>query len=184
MKSLNNFLNEALIKKGTKISGKSDYPPKSKKAYGEFGEKWFDKCKDLSYSGSWRWCHYLPRDFKGFIEDFEKNYMQIISDIKRFDDLGNIRYDMCMALKNNDIDKFVDLAKTNKIEKFLYAASPESDDVYGSHILDTYMLLKSFDIIKHLNKKANDNWIWYNLFRLDTLDWYDNYKTYINDMTK
>ena len=186
MKSINHIFNEALIKKDTKLTiGKeSEFKPNDKRAYGEFGEKWYDKCKNLSYSGSWRWCLYLPKDFKGFIEDFEKNYVQIISKIKRFNDLGNIRYDMCMALKNNDIDEFVNLAETNKIENFLYCGKPESDYIYGSHILDTYMLLKSFDIIKHLNKKADDNWIWYNLFKLYGLDWYDNYKSYIKNMSK
>ena len=75
MKQFYNFILEKLkLNKQSKIGDPYELDPRTKEAYGELGEKWFDICKNFSISGSWYWTK--PRltisDFDGFIEDFEK----------------------------------------------------------------------------------------------------------------
>lgn len=69
MKDIKTYINEA-----KKQTPKKEYPMKKKETYGDLGEKWFDKCKDFATGGSTQWTKYGINDFKGFLEDMDKEF--------------------------------------------------------------------------------------------------------------
>lgn len=161
MKDIKEFIIEA---------SKKEYPYKKAETYGSLGKKWFEKCKDFAVAGSTNWTKYGINDFQGFLEDMEKEF-EPPKDAKTC----IARWEMCKALKEKNLDKFIEIAKDKHIEKFTYGAFM-AETVYGSYFLDTYMLLKTYEYILDgnliiRNGILNAIWrlddtmeMWYNIF--------------------
>ena len=178
MKDIVNFINEA-----KKPAPKKEYPMKKKETYGELGEKWFDKCRNFATAGSTQWTKYGINDFKGFLEDMDKEFKP--SGEGRYGKICEARWEMCQALKDKDLEKFVKIAKENDIEKFSFGAHPTADYTYGSYFLDTYMLLRTYEYILDGNliiRKGILNAIWQ---IDDTMDsWYDKFIDIVHKLEK
>ena len=165
MKDIKVFLTEAKKKEAPK----KDYPYKKSETYGKLGEKWFDKCKDFATAGSTSLTKYGINDFKGFLEDMEKEF-----DPPKDSTTATNRWEMCKALKDGNLEEFVKIAEDKHIDKFTYGAFM-SERVYGSYFLDTYMLLKTYEYILDGNLiirngilnsiwSIDDQYDWYNYF--------------------
>lgn len=136
MKPLKQFIVEAT----------ASTPYKNAKTYGEFGEKWFDKCKDFATAGNTRYMKHRFNEFSDFTKEMDEWFTPPTSN-SRYDKLCKDRWEMCKALKDKDLEKFVKIAKDNKIEKLSYGASYEADKIYGSYFLDVYMLISTYNYI-------------------------------------
>lgn len=135
MKNLQQFVIEATKKESYKKA----------ETYKEFGKKWFDKCKDFAIAGSTRYAKYHMHDFSGFLKDMEE-WFEPSQTGKIYDNICKARWEMCKALKDKDIDKFIKISKDNNISHFLYGTY-NSENVYGSYFLDVYMLLSTYNYI-------------------------------------
>ena len=135
----------------SKIKNKLD--PRTKEAYGEFGEKWFDKCKNFAISGSWYWTKpkLYPDDFDGYLEDFDELFKPPTGD-SYYDQLSKIRYEICQNIRKGNIDNALKLIKDNDIRHFMYGADPDSEHTYGSYMLDCYMYFAS---LKYASKSLS-----------------------------
>ena len=183
---VNPKIDEALIKKDVKIdtSINPEFSPKDKRAYGKFGERWFDKCKGLAYAGNWKFTQYTYNDFKGFTKDFENNFIRIPCYHKSMDHKSKIRYEMCQLLNDEKIDEMLKLADNNDIEYFAYGAHEDTDYIYGSYMYDTYMYIKTYELIKSKSSEP-DNLIWNNVFDINSSRvtyWTDKYKSVLKNM--
>lgn len=170
MKTLAQFINEAKINL------------KSAKAYGEFGEKWFDKCKDFAVAGSTRYAKYHMTDFSNFLTEMEE-WFEPPTENKIFNKICAARWEMCKALKDGDIDKFIKISKENRIEKFLYATY-KSENVYGSYFLDVYMLLSTYKYVvgeKTFVMEKILNTIW-GIKETMSKDWQDVYMEIVTNL--
>lgn len=135
MKNIQQFIAEASKKE----------PYKQAETYGEFGKKWFDKCKDFAVAGSTRYTKYHMYEFAGFLEEMEE-WFKVPETGKFYDKICNARWEMCKALKEKDIDKFIKISKENDISNFLYATY-NAENVYGSYFLDVYMLISVYEYV-------------------------------------
>lgn len=121
-------------------------PYKNAKTYGDFGKKWFDKCKDFATAGNTRYMKYQFKDFTNFTKEMDDWFTPPTSS-SNYDKLCKARWEMCKALKDKDLDKFVEIAKDNRVDKFSYGGSYEADKTYGSYFLDVYMLISTYNYI-------------------------------------
>lgn len=180
MKQFNEFVLERLkLNNDSKVKRLN---PKTKEAYGELGEKWFDICKNFSISGSWYWTK--PRltisDFDGFIEDFEKSFKPP-SGNSYYDQLSQIRYEICQHIKQGEIEDALELIKSNDIRHFMYGEDPDSEHTYGSYMLDCYMYLVSLRYIKTICP-AYYSYAVHTLLDLErTFNWWDNFEKLIKN---
>lgn len=172
MKSLTEYINEARIN------------VKSAKAYGQFGEKWFDKCRDFATAGNTRYTRYRMSDFSDFFTEMEESFVPP-TDNNIFSKICRARWEMCKALKDGDIDKFIKISKENRIDKFLYG-SYQSDKVYGSYFLDVYMLLSTYNYVvggKAFAMENALNTIW-SIDETMSKDWQDVYIEVVTNLKK
>ena len=178
MKDIKTFISEA-----KKQTPKKEYPMKKKETYGDLGEKWFDKCKDFATAGSTQWTKYGINDFKGFLEDMDKEFKP--GGEGRWKKDCEVRWEMCQALKDKDLEKFVKIAKENYVEKFSFGAHPNADYTYGSYFLDTYMLLRTYQYILDGNMVIR-NGILNAIWRIDdTMSyWYDKFIDTVHKLEK
>lgn len=153
---------------------KKEYPMKKKETYGEFGEKWFDKCKDFATAGSTNYSKYGINDFNGFLEEMDKWFKP--GGEGRWKEDCETRWEMCKALKEGDLNKFIKIADDNYVEKFTFGAHPHANYVYGSYFLDVYMLLSIYKYIVDGNLIIRNN-ILNTIWRVDdTMDrWQDKF---------
>lgn len=166
MKSLNEFIIESTVKKS-----KYEQPD----TYGELGKKWFDKCKDFATAGNMHYTKYGINDFNGFLDDMDKEF-EAPEPNNFYNKISNVRWKMCKALKDKDLNTFIKIAEENNIENFTYGAYL-NNRVYGSYLLDTYMLFSVYEYILdgnivirnrvmnslwNIESTLNDNW--YNIF--------------------
>ena len=124
------------------------------------------------------WTKYGINDFKGFLEDMDKEF-----DPPKDNKISKTRWDMCQALKDKDLEKFVEIAKANNIEKFTYGAFM-AETVYGSYFLDTYILLRTYEYILNGNLIIRNN-ILNTLWKMDDkYDWYNNFIDVVHKLEK
>lgn len=168
MKDIKSYISES-----NKQITKKEYPMKKKETYGDLGKKWFDKCKDFATAGNTHWTKYGINDFKGFLEDMDTNFKP--GGEGKWKKYCEVRWEMCKALKDKDLEKFVKIARENYVEKFTFGAHPYADYTYGSYFLDTYMLLRTYEYILDGNIVIRDN-ILNAIWRIDDMyDWYDRF---------
>lgn len=173
MKDIKTYINEA-----KKTTLKKEYPVKKKETYGELGEKWFDKCRNFATAGSTQWTKYGINDFKGFLEDMEKEF-----DPPKDSTIATNRWEMCKALKDGNLEEFIKIAKDKHIDKFTYGAYM-SERVYGSYFLDTYMLLRTYEYILDGNLIIR-NGILNAIWNIDDYDnWYDKFIPEVHKLEK
>ena len=179
MKDIQFYLIEA---KKREIS-KREYPMKKKETYGSLGEKWFDKCKDFALAGNTAYTKYHINDFNGFLEDMDKEFKP--GGEGRWKEDCEVRWKICQAIKDGDLENAVKLAKENNIDKFTYGAHPNADYTYGSYFLDTYMLLRTYQYILDGNLVIRER-ILNTLWDLDsTLDpWYNKFIDLVHKLEK
>lgn len=159
MKKLQHFVTEAT----------KNEPYKKAETYGELGEKWFDKCKDFAIAGNTRYTKYHMNKFSDFLEDMENWF-----EPPQTDKICSARWEMCKALKDKDIDKFIKISKDNGISDFLFGTY-KAENVYGSYFLDVYMLISTYkyvcgDRIFFFEKVLNSIW---RITETMTKDWQD-----------
>lgn len=181
MKQFDEFISERLkLNNDSKVKNKLD--PRTKEAYGELGERWFDKCKNLAKSGSWQFTS--PRltiySFDGFMEDFEESFKPPTGN-SYYDQLSKIRYQICQKIKQGDIYAALKLIKNNDIRHFMYGADPDSVYTYGSYMLDCYIYLITLKYIYDNYGASAYNYAVNALFRLeDKFNWWDQFEKLIN----
>ena len=174
MKDILTYITEAV---------KKEYPMKKKETYGEFGEKWFDKCKDFATAGSTNYSKYGINDFDGFLEEMDKWFKP--GGEGRWKEDCETRWEMCKALKEGDLNKFIKIANDNYVEKFIFGAHPHADYVYGSYFLDVYMLLSIYKYIVDGNLIIRNN-ILNTIWRVDdTMDrWQDKFISTVHKLER
>ncbi len=183
MKSIYNYISEALIKKDTKIKNNDIYEldPRTKEAYGQFGERWFDKCKNLSISGSFAYT--TPKlhlyDFANYLDDFDKNFKPDTRD-NLWAKISYTRYQIGQLIRKGKIKEAADLAYNENIESFTYGAHPASYRVYGSYMLDCYMIFATYEYMTNGTATVRNN-ILQGIFHLDSqFDWYKRFEKFVN----
>ena len=177
MKQINNFIQEKL-----KINSKSKVS--DNKENKEILNKWYEKCKDLSCSGTFGLTsgHLKPSDFNGFVEDMRESFVP--EGKSRWGDICTARYNIIQAVIDKDIDKMIQIIKDNYFDYLFACANPDSEYVYGSHLLDCWLAFELYDYL-------SDNSGYYSqqnfslLFRLDnTFSWINDLKKNLKELKK
>lgn len=165
------------------VEATNSTPYKSAKTYGDFGEKWFDMCKDFATAGNTRYMKHHFNEFSDFTKEMDAWFTPPASN-NYYDKLCKARWEMCKALKTKNLDKFIEIAKDNKVNKLSYGASYEADKIYGSFFLDVYMLISTYNYIAG-NKVFMFSKILNSLWNIESdlsQDWYDVYIERVNKL--
>ena len=183
MKSINNFILEKLkLTSQSKLKDqKENNDPRKKETYGDFGERWFDMCKNLSLAGSFAYTS--PKlhlyDFANYLDDFDKNFKPE-SGNSTWAKISQTRYQIGQFIRKGKIKDAVDLAKKENIESFTYGALPNSYRVYGSYMLDCYMIFATYEYMTNEATTVRTN-IFQGIFNLDyQFDWYKRFEKFVN----
>ena len=142
----------------------------------EILDKWEDKCKDLSCSGTFGLTsrHLTPEDFKGFTNDMITNF--IPEGTGRWGNICKARYDIIQSVINKDINQVIKIIKDNNFDYLFAGAHPDSNYVYGSHLLDCWLAFELYDYL-NVKHKPYTQQIFSLLFRLDdNFDWMNDLK--------
>ena len=183
MKSIYNFILEKLkLNAQSKLKEKKERKdPKKKESYGDFGERWFDICKNLSISGSFAYTN--PRlhlyDFANYLDDFDKHFKPD-TETSYWGKRSQTRYKICQFIRKGKIKEAADLAEKENIENFTYGEHPDSDYVYGSYMLDCYMIFATYEYMTNGATTVRTN-ILQGIFNLDyQFDWYKRFEKFVN----
>ena len=150
----------------------------------EILDKWETKCKDLSCSGTFGLTsgHLTPDDFKGFTNDMIVNFVP--EGKSRWGDICRARYEIIQSVINKDIDKMIKIIKDNDFDYIFAGAHPDSKYVYGSHLLDCWLLFELYDYLNVNNKPYNQQKFAL-ISRLDDqMHWFDNIKKNLEEIKK
>ena len=183
MKKIYNFILEKLkLNAQSKLKETKEFSdPRRKELYGDFGERWFDLCKTLSLAGSFKYtCPKLHLyDFANYLDDFDKNFKPD-SRNNIWGDISRTRYQICQFIRKGKIKEAAELAKKKNIENFSYGAHPCSYRVYGSYMLDCYMIFATYEYMTNGATTVRTN-ILQGIFNLDNqFDWYKRFEKFIN----
>jgi len=174
MKNLQTIIQEKL-----KINSKSKVNNST-----ELLDKWEKKCKDLSCSGTFGLTsgHLTPDDFKGFTNDMTDNFVP--EGKSRWGDICKARYDIIQSVINKDIDNMIKIIKDNNFDYLFAGAHPDSNYVYGSHLLDCWLLFELYDYLGFGPIKASKQ-IYALIFRLDDdNNWINNLEKNLENIKK
>lgn len=147
-------------------------------------DKWGDKCKDLSCSGTFGLTsgHLTPDDFKGFTEDMTINFVP--EGKSRWGNICRARYDIIQSVINGNIDNMIKIIKDNDFDYLFAGAHPDSNYVYGSHLLDCWLAFEIYNYLNDSNKEYKKQ-IFALIYRLDdNYGWLDNLKKNLNEIKK
>ena len=150
----------------------------------EILDKWETKCKDLSCSGTFGLTsrHLTPDDFKGFTNDMITNFVP--EGNSRWGDICRARYEIIQSVINKDIDKMIKIIKDNNFDYLFAGAHPDSKYVYGSHLLDCWLLFELYNYINEGSKIYNTG-LFSVIFRLDDdMNWQKDLKDNLNKLKK
>lgn len=150
----------------------------------EILDKWGDKCKDLSCSGTFGLTsgHLTPDDFKGFTEDMITNFVP--EGKSRWGDICRARYDIIQSVINKDIDQMIKIIKDNDFDYLFAGAHPDSKYVYGSHLLDCWLAFELYNYINEGSKSYNTA-LFSVIFRLDEdMGWVNSLKDSLNKLKR
>jgi len=150
----------------------------------EILDKWGDKCKDLSCSGTFGLTsgHLTPDDFKGFTEDMITNFVP--EGKSRWGDICRARYDIIQSVINKNIDNMIKIIKDNNFDYLFAGAHPDSKYVYGSHLLDCWLAFELYNYINEGSKSYNTA-LFSVIFRLDEdMGWVNSLKDSLNKLKR
>jgi hypothetical protein len=150
----------------------------------EILDKWGDKCKDLSCSGTFGLTsgHLTPKDFEGFTDDMINNFVP--EGKSRWGDICRARYEIIQSVINKDIDKMIKIIKDNNFDYLFACEHPDSKYVYGSHLLDCWLAFELYNYINEGSKSYNTA-LFSVIFRLDEdMDWVNSLKDSLNKLKR
>ena len=183
MKSIYKFILEKLkLNNQSKLKSKEqNLDPRKKETYGDFGERWFDMCRNLSISGSFAYTS--PKlhlyDFANYLDDFDKNFKPDSGD-SLWAEMCRTRYKIGQLIRKGKIKEAADMAYNENIESFTYGAHPASYRVYGSYMLDCYMIFATYEYMTNGATTVRNN-ILQGIFNLDNqFDWYKRFEKFVN----
>ena len=140
----------------------------------EILDKWGDKCKDLSCSGTFGLTsgHLKPSDFEGFTNDMITNFVP--EGKSRWGDICRARYDIIQSVINKYIDNMIKIIKDNDFDYLFAGAHPDSKYVYGSHLLDCWLAFEIYN-----------TGLFSVIFRLDEdMNWVNSLKDSLNKLKR
>ena len=102
----------------------------------------------------------------------------------RWGDICRARYDIIQSVINKDIDNMVKIIKDNNFDYLFAGAHPDSKYVYGSHLLDCWLLFELYNYINEGSKIYNTG-LFSVIFRLDDdMNWQKDLKDNLNKLKK
>ncbi len=170
---------QTIIQEKLKINSKSKVNNST-----ELLDKWEKKCKDLSCSGTFGLTsgHLTPDDFKGFTNDMIVNFVP--EGKSRWGDICRARYDIIQSVINKDIDNMIKIIKDNNFDYLFAGVHPDSNYVYGSHLLDCWLAFELYNYINEGSKSYNTAFFSV-IFRLDEdMNWVNSLKDSLNKLKR